>query len=174
MKITGVTTGKQSIMDVVLGKNEKTVTAENMQDTEASATVQISEEAREKYQMLSMFQRQMEDMKEQRESASEYANDLAKIMTIFRRIAHGDIVPGCDERKLMEHSMELYQAAKMAATMAKNDDPKKYKSVDENEESETEKMIREALGHMGSSNSSETIVIKESAPVEAAEAPVAE
>ena len=59
---------------------------------------------------------------------------MAKIMTIFRRIANGDIVPPRDEKKLMEHSMEMYQAAKNLGSMKQSEERKKHKSVDEEEE----------------------------------------
>ena len=54
----------------------------------------------------------MEVAKQQGEAMEEYAVDLAKIMEVARRIMKGGIVPPTDEQKLMEYSMELYQAAK--------------------------------------------------------------
>ena len=54
----------------------------------------------------------MEAAKQQGEAMEEYAVDLAKIMEVARRIMKGGIVPPTDEQKLMEYSMELYQAAK--------------------------------------------------------------
>lgn len=92
---------------------------------------------------LKMFQEQMERMKEDNEKAAEHADDTAKIMTIFRRIANGDIVPPKDENKLMEHSMEMYQAAKNLGSMKQNEERKKYKSVDEEDEDESGAISRE-------------------------------
>ncbi len=101
---------------------------------ENGASVQISEEAMQKYHELYLAKMNMENIREGDEKAKEEAENIAKIMTIFRRICNGDIVPARDERKLMEHSEKLYQVAKTAQMLAQNEDPKKYKSVDEDEE----------------------------------------
>lgn len=61
----------------------------------------------------------MESAKQQGEAMEEYAIDLAKIMEVARRIMKGGIVPPEDEKKLMEYSMELYQAAKNIGALAK-------------------------------------------------------
>ena len=44
---------------------------------------------------------------------------MGKIMEVARRIMKGGIVPAADEKKLMEFSMEMYQAAKNIGAMAK-------------------------------------------------------
>ena len=49
---------------------------------------------------------------QQADAAKEYAVNMGKIMEVARRLMKGGIVPASDERKLMEFSMELYQAAK--------------------------------------------------------------
>lgn len=46
------------------------------------------------------------------------AKDQAKIMAVYRAMANGDIVPASDERRLQEYDKDLYQAAKMAQSMA--------------------------------------------------------
>ena len=108
-------------------------------DSTEGVALELSEEGKQKYEeskKLSEVQQLKEwakQMKEDNENAAKYADDTAKIMTIFRRIANGDIVPPRDERKLMEHSSEMYQAAKNLGSMKKNEEPKEYKSVDENE-----------------------------------------
>ncbi len=61
----------------------------------------------------------MESAKQQGEAMEEYAIDMAKIMEVARRIMKGGIVPAEDEKKLMEYSMELYQAAKNIGALAK-------------------------------------------------------
>ena len=58
-------------------------------------------------------------------------------MTIFRRIANGDIVPASDEQKLMEYNKEMYMAAKNIASMKENDDPKVYDSVDKDKKNKS-------------------------------------
>ena len=61
----------------------------------------------------------MEVARQQGEAMEEYAVDMAKIMEVARRIMKGGIVPAEDEKKLMEYSFELYQAAKNIGALAK-------------------------------------------------------
>lgn len=125
--------------------NEANGTLEN------GASVQISEEARNKYHELYLAKMNMENIREGDEKAKEEAENIAKIMTIFRRICNGDIVPARDEKKLMEHSEKLYQVAKTAQMLAQNEDPKKYKSVDEDEEGTlTDEAVRSLTSEGGS------------------------
>lgn len=63
----------------------------------------------------------METAKQQSEAAIEGAEEIGKIMMVYRRIASGDRVPPKDERRLMEFSHELYMAAKAAALMAQGE-----------------------------------------------------
>lgn len=113
--------------------SEKTGSAKEQETVENGATVSISEEAKAKYQEALNALNHLEQMREQEEESEGKQDEYGKIMTIFRRISRGDIVPLSDERKLLEYSSEMYQMAKSAAMMADNDDPKKYKSVDEDE-----------------------------------------
>ena len=71
--------------------------------------------------------------KQQSEVLAEAAEDMTKIMEIYRRIASGGEVPHGDEQKLMEYSKELYMAAKTAA-MIKQGEGEKYDSLFEDEE----------------------------------------
>lgn len=70
------------------------------------------------------------------EAEKEGFEDLARIMTVARRLMHGDIVPQSDEKKLMEYDSDLYQMAKNAQMMAqiREKDRKKYESLWEDEE----------------------------------------
>lgn len=71
----------------------------------------------------------------QNAASEKNTKDLMKIMAVYRAMVKGDIVPGSDERKLQEYSSDLYQAAKMAQTMAQVSERKKQKSQwDEQEE----------------------------------------
>lgn len=81
----------------------------------------------------------MEVARQQGEAMEEYAIDMAKIMEVARRIMKGGIVPAEDEKKLMEYSMELYQAAKNMGALAKEreeydtlweEEPKEGESAD--------------------------------------------
>ena len=55
--------------------------------------------------------------KNEGEAMKEYAEDMAKIMQVARRIMKGGIVPLSDERKLMEFDNDLYQMAKSIGAM---------------------------------------------------------
>lgn len=76
----------------------------------------------------------MEVAKQQGEAAEEYAADMSKAMEVARRIMKGGIVPPKDEKKLMEFSMELYQAAKNIGSMVQQREREKYKSLWKDEE----------------------------------------
>lgn len=78
----------------------------------------------------------MVSAKQQGEAMEEYVEDLAKIMEVARRIMKGGIVPPSDEKKLMDYSMEMYQAAKNMGALAKERD--EYDSLWEEEEEEQE------------------------------------
>ncbi len=72
--------------------------------------------------------------KQQKDASEEYARDVAKIMEVARRIMKGSIVPGSDEKKLMEFSMDLYQAAKNIGSMVQRQKREKYDSLWKEEE----------------------------------------
>jgi len=76
--------------------------------------------------------------RQQGDAMKEQAVELGKIMVVFRRIAHGDIVPGKDEQKLMDYSMEMYMAAKNLGAMRRAEEKEKYDSLWEDEEKKDE------------------------------------
>ena len=79
----------------------------------------------------------MEVAKQQGEAMEEYAIDMGKIMEVARRLMKGAIVPATDEKKLMEYSMELYQAAKNIGALVRQKEKEEYESLwDEKEEPE--------------------------------------
>ena len=71
--------------------------------------------------------------KQQSEAMAEQAEEMLKIMEVFRRISSGAKVPQGDERKLMEYDHKLYMAAKTAAMVAQQND-KEFDSLWEDEE----------------------------------------
>lgn len=71
----------------------------------------------------------MEVAKQQGDAMEEYAIDMGKIMEVARRLMKGAIVPATDEKKLMEYSMELYQAAKNIGALAKQKEKEEYDSL---------------------------------------------
>ena len=73
--------------------------------------------------------------KQQGEAMEEYNQDLMKVMEVARRLMKGAVVPPQDEKKLMEYSMELYQAAKNIGALAKQKEKEEYDSLwDEKED----------------------------------------
>ena len=63
--------------------------------------------------------------KQQGEAAKDYGEEMGKIMTVARRLMHGDQVPMQDEKKLMEYNKDLYIMAKNAGMMARLEKRKK-------------------------------------------------
>jgi len=107
-------------------------------------TIKAVEEQKNKYQeyMEKLTQQwaaiaNMESAKQQGEAMEEYAVDMGKIMEVARRIMQGGIVPPTDEKKLMEYSMELYQAAKNIGALMKQKEREEYDSLWEDEEKKT-------------------------------------
>lgn len=105
-------------------------------------TLEAVDEKRTEYQeYMNKLQEQwaatanMVSAEQQSEAMEEYAEDLGKIMEVARRLMKGAIVPATDEKKLMEYSMEMYQAAKNIGAMVKQREKEKYDSLwDEDEE----------------------------------------
>lgn len=71
----------------------------------------------------------MVSSEQQGEAMEDYVEDLGKIMEVARRLMKGDIVPASDEKKLMEFSMEMYQAAKNIGAMAKQKEREEHESL---------------------------------------------
>lgn len=66
---------------------------------------------------------------QQGEAAKEYAEDLGKVLEVARRLMKGAMVPPQDEKKLMDYSMEMYQAAKNIGSMRKRNEKEEYESL---------------------------------------------
>ena len=71
----------------------------------------------------------MVSAEQQGEAMEDYVTDMGKIMEVARRLMKGAVVPASDERKLMEYSMELYQAAKNMGALAKQKEKEEYDSL---------------------------------------------
>ena len=71
---------------------------------------------------------------QQGEAMEDYVEDLGKIMEVARRLMKGAIVPPNDEKKLMEYSMELYQAAKNIGSLIQRQEKEEYESLWDDEE----------------------------------------
>lgn len=79
-----------------------------------------------------------EASRQQSDAMQEYAEDMAKIMEVARRIAKGGRVPASDEQKVMEYSMELYMAAKNAAMLNEMKEKEEYDSLWKDDEEKGE------------------------------------
>lgn len=86
----------------------------------------------EKQNELDMLKRNLEASNKQAEAMEEGFEAYSKCLTIAMRITKGDIVPLKDMKYLMEHEPELYKQATLLRQP--NNDPKKWKSVLEDEE----------------------------------------
>lgn len=80
-----------------------------------------------------------ESSKQQGEAMKEYGIELSKILEVARRISRGASVPGKDEKKLMDYSMELYMSAKNMAMLNKLKEKEEYDSLWDDEEEQEER-----------------------------------
>lgn len=131
------------------------------------AEEQKQQEAQKKAEQqneLSMLKMQLESAKEQSEAAEESFAAFGKCLIIAQRITRGDIVPTKDIKYLMENEPELYKQAILMRQP--NDDPKKHKSVLEDDE----KTENNAMEQGESSSSQESAPVSAPTPAPAAEA----
>lgn len=80
----------------------------------------------------------LEASKQQGKAMEEHTRDLGKIIEVARRIMKGGKVPPADEKKLMEYSMEMYQAAKNIGALTKLKEEREYESLWDDEENPKE------------------------------------
>lgn len=78
----------------------------------------------------------------QADTMAKAAEDMVKIMEVYRRIASGAKVPSKDEKKLMDYDFKLYMAAKQAALLAQRNE-EEYDSLWEDEENAAEQKTAE-------------------------------
>ena len=82
---------------------------------------------------------------QQADAMAEYAVDMGKLMEVARRLMKGDVVPASDEKKLMEYSMDMYQAAKNMGMLMRNEKREEHDSLwGDEEEKEYADPIEEA------------------------------
>lgn len=119
---------------------KKFETTGSAQFSEQAATLQLSIEAtKEKFdenqKVLDSLTEQYaavwnaEVSKQQADAMQDMGIELSKIMTVARRMSNGDEVPYTDEKKLLEFSNELYQAAKSAQMIHQMEEHEKYDSL---------------------------------------------
>lgn len=105
--------------------------------SEVSAQYEAAQDVMEGILAKEYAVRSGEAAKQQSETLAKEAEEIVKMMEVFRRISSGAKVPPSDEKKLMEFSHELYMAAKSAAMLAQQND-KEYDSLWEDEEDNPE------------------------------------
>jgi len=104
--------------------------------------------------------------RQQADAMEDYAIEMGKIMEVAHRIAKGAIVPASDEKKLLEYSFEMYQAAKSMGAMAQmRKKREKYDSLWDDEEEE-----RQEYDPAGKAYNAETDIGLPIATAEAGEA----
>ena len=75
--------------------------------------------------------------RQQADVMEDAAIEMGKIMEVAHRIAKGAIVPATDEKKLLDYSFEMYQAAKSMGALAQMQKKReKYDSLWDDEEEE--------------------------------------
>lgn len=108
--------------------------------------------------------------KQQADAAKEYGEEMGKLITVARRIMHGDTVPQSDEKKLMEFDRDLYQMAKNIGALAKMKDKKEYDSLWDEEKKEYEDPMEVANGEEAFASGPEIVSVEDTmaaaAPVE--------
>lgn len=112
----------------------KNIPKENLNPEEISIvdTVTISDEAKELRYNYQELLEELERSREASEGTKDASEDYMKALIIAQRIMSGDKVPRKDEIFLSENQPELYlRAILMKATKS---DPKKHKSLIEDEE----------------------------------------
>ena len=80
----------------------------------------------------------------QAETQAKMAEDLGKIMEVYRRVASGARVPAKDLQKLMDYDMKLYMAARQSALLARQND-REYDSLWKDEEAPGEQKTCEEV-----------------------------
>lgn len=127
----------QKNMELSIGNKEQN----EKEAVKLDLTIQALDEKQTEYQeyMAKLMEQwsstaNMVSSMQQGEAMGDAMEDLGKIMEVARRIMNGDIVPPSDERKLMEFSEELYQAAKNIAAMKENQKKDEHESLWEDEE----------------------------------------
>lgn len=107
-------------------------------------------------------ERELIATKQNTEAEKDYYKDMGKILAVAMRMFHGDIVPGSDEKKLMEFDSDLYQMAKNAQMMAKLKERKKYDSLwDDEEKKELEDPVEAADAKETSLEAPEVVSVDE-------------
>lgn len=82
----------------------------------------------------------------QAEVQAKMAEDLGKIMEVYRRIASGAKVPAKDQQKLMDYDMKLYMAARQAAMLAQQNEEDYDSLWEDEEEVRKQKTLEEVSG----------------------------
>lgn len=136
-QLTFLSNRKKELTDLLKEEQKTGSNYDRVELTKALDTVereyQLTQEVAEDLNTMDAAMQNAEAARQQGEVMMEAAEEIMKILEIFRRISKGDRVPVRDENKLMEYSHELYAAAKNMALMSQNAKAKKHKSLWEDE-----------------------------------------
>ena len=124
---------------------------EALKKAEEKAAKQAEEEKQKEAQKkaqqqneLDMLKMQLESSKKESEAMEEGFAVFGKCLTIAQRITRGDTVPTKDIKYLMEHEPDLYKQAILMRQP--NNDPKKHKSVLEDEDESGNDTVEQSEG----------------------------
>ena len=130
-------------VDVARAVNEGYIEVDGIRLELSDEAKKQLEESRKKVQeendnhtLIEIEQQNAESAKKQGEAMEKEMENMAKAIEIFRRMSKGGMVPGKDEKLLMEFDDKMYQTAKSMQLMAERH--KKHKRLSEDPEEEEE------------------------------------
>ena len=138
-------------VDVARAVNEGYIEVDGIRLELSDEAKKQLEESRKKVQeendnrtLIEIEQQNAESAKKQGEAMEKEMENMAKAIEIFRRMSKGGMVPGKDEKLLMEFDDKMYQTAKSMQLMAERH--KKHKRLSEDPEEEEDESLERKTG----------------------------
>ena len=138
-------------VDVARAVNEGYIEVDGIRLELSDEAKKQLEESRKKVQeendnrtLIEIEQQNAESAKKQGEAMEKEMENMAKAIEIFRRMSKGGMVPGKDEKLLMEFDDKMYQTAKSMQLMAERH--KKHKRLSEDPEEEEDDSLERKTG----------------------------
>lgn len=138
-------------VDVARAMNEGHIEVDGIRLELSDEAKKQLEESRKKVQeendnrtLIEIEQQNAESAKKQGEAMEKEMENMAKAIEIFRRMSKGGMVPGKDEKLLMEFDDKMYQTAKSMQLMAERH--KKHKRLSEDPEEEEDDSLERKTG----------------------------
>lgn len=141
---------KKALENGEIEMTDKEVAALGKAIDRADIQCEKASELMQGFNMQKTLSENAEASRQQCDAMARKSENDAKCLEIARRMARGDKVPPKDEQKLLEFSSEMYQVAKIMASMAKNEKPKEHDSLweDEDESGQPEQSVDEVVDNM--------------------------